>query len=121
MGDTNGITKPVAPKRSAKLSLPLGMDLLLTPGEHVLRRDVTGGAIQADVVVMLDGAVHQTPRIVPRQWRSRPDALSFARFVPTFEFSVRLGIVGRCSDVGHARDPNEFREVFGDELARCQR
>ncbi len=27
-----------------------------------------------------------------------------------------MGIVGRSSVVGHARDPNEFLEVFGDEL-----
>jgi hypothetical protein len=67
------------------------MDLVLTPGEHVLRRDVANGTIPADVVVMLDVALHQTPRIVQRQWRSRPDALCFERFVPTFDFSVRLG------------------------------
>jgi hypothetical protein len=30
---------------------------------------------------MIDVALHQTPRIVQRQWRSRPDALSFERFV----------------------------------------
>ena len=35
-----------------------GTDLLLTPGEHVLRRDVAGCAVQADVVVMLDVALH---------------------------------------------------------------
>ena len=33
-----------------------------------------------------------------------------------FDFSVRLGIVGRSSDVGHARDPNKFLEVFRNEL-----
>lgn len=65
---------------------------------------------------MLDVALYQTPRIVQRQWRSRPDALSFERFVPAFDLSVRLRIVGRSSDVGHARDPNEFLEVFGNEL-----
>ena len=65
---------------------------------------------------MLNVAPHQTPRIVQRQRRSRPDALSFKRFVPTLDFSVRLGIVGRSSDMGHARDPNEFLEVFGNEL-----
>jgi len=65
---------------------------------------------------MPDVAFYQAPLIVQRQWRSRPDALSFERFVPTFDFSVRLGIVGRGSDVGHARDPNEFLEVFGNKL-----
>ena len=102
--------------RLLQLPIPLGMDLLLTPGEHVLRSDVADGAVQADVVVMLDVALHKTPRIVQRQWRSGPNALSFERFVPTLDFSVRLGIIGRCSDVGHARDPNELLEVFGNEL-----
>src|SRR5262245_22409716 len=73
--------------RLLQLPIPLGMDLLLTPGEHVLRRDVANRAVQAGVVVMLDVAFHQTPRIVQRRWRSRPDALSLERFVPTVDFS----------------------------------
>ena len=84
------------------------MDLLLTAGEHVLRRDVANGTIQADIVLMLDVALHQTPRIIQRQWRSWPDALSFARFVPTFDFSVRLMIVGRSSVADHQK--TEFYE-----------
>jgi len=43
---------------------------------------------------MLDVALHQTPCIVQRQRRSRPDALSPERFVPAFDLSVRLRIVG---------------------------
>src|SRR5690349_11094590 len=92
------------------------MDLLLTASEHVLRRDVVNGTVQANIGVMFHVAVYQPPRILQRQRRSRPNALSFERFVPTFNFSVRLGIVRRSSDVGHARDPNEFLEVFGNEL-----
>ena len=102
--------------RHLQLPIPLGVDLPLTPGEHVLRGDVANRAVQANIVVMLDVALHQTPRIVQRQWRSRPDALSLERFVPTFDFSVRLGILRRGSDVRHARDPNELLEVFGNEL-----
>lgn len=63
--------------RLFQLPIPLGMDLLLTLGEHVLRRDVADCTVQAEVVVMLDVALHQSPRIVQRQWRSRSDALSF--------------------------------------------
>ena len=92
------------------------MDLLLAPGEHVLRRDVANGTVQTDIVVMFHVTLHKPPRILQRQRRSRPDALSFERFVPTFNFSVRLGIVRRSSDVGHAREPNEVFEVFGNEL-----
>src|SRR5436190_14301778 len=101
--------------RHLQLPIPLGVDLRLTPGEHVLRRDVANRAVQADVVVMLDVALHQTPRIFQRQWRSRTDAFPFERFIPTLDFSVRLRIVGRSSDVGHARDPNELLEVLGNE------
>ena len=72
------------------LPIPLGVDLSLTPREHVLRRDVADGAVQADVVVMLHVALHQTPGIVQLQRRSRLDALSFERFVPTFDFPVGL-------------------------------
>src|ERR1700730_3380535 len=91
--------------RRLQLPIPIGVDLPLTPGEHVLRRDVANRAVQADVVVMLDVALHQTPRIFQRQRRSRPDALSLERFVPAFDLSVRLRIVGRGPDVCHARDP----------------
>ena len=62
--------------RHLQLHIPLGVDLLLTPGEHVLRRDIANRAVQAGVVVIIDVALHQTPRIVQRQRRSRPDALS---------------------------------------------
>src|SRR5882762_5807113 len=80
-----------------QLSISLIMDLLLTAGEHVLRRDIANGTVQADTVVMFHVAFHQPPRILQRQRRSRPDALSFERFVPTFDFSVRF--VRRCSTI----------------------
>src|SRR5216683_5910314 len=85
--------------------------------KRVLRRDVADRTVQADVVVMLYVALHQTPRFFQRQWRSRPDALSFERFVPAFNRSVRLRIGGRSSDVGHARDANQLLEVLVDEGA----
>src|SRR5690348_8425466 len=37
--------------RLLQLPIPLGMDLPLSPGEHVLWRDLAGRAVQADVVV----------------------------------------------------------------------
>ena len=77
--------------RLLQLPIPLSMDLVLTPGEPVLRRDVADGTVQTDVVVMLDVARHQSPCIFQRQWRSRPDALSFERFVPAFDFSPGTG------------------------------
>ena len=65
---------------------------------------------------MLDVALHKTPRIVQRQWRSGPNALSFERFVPTLRLPVRLPILGRRADVGDAGDPGEFLEVPSQEL-----
>src|ERR1700690_1283528 len=87
--------------RLRQLAIPFRMDLLLTPGEHVLRSDVANRAVQTNVVVMVNVTRHQTPGVFHRQGRSRPDALSLERSVPTFDFSVRLGIVGRSSDVCH--------------------
>ena len=53
---------PLFPRR-LQLPIPLGLNLLLMPGEHVLRRDVSDGAVQTHVVVMLHVTLHQTPRI----------------------------------------------------------
>src|SRR5438309_9264418 len=60
-----------------QLPIPLGLNLLLMPGEHVLRRDVADGAVQANVVVMVYVTLNQTPRIFRRQRRSGTDALPF--------------------------------------------
>ena len=38
--------------RILQFPIARSVDLLLTPGEHVLRRDVADGAVQADVVVV---------------------------------------------------------------------
>ena len=65
-----------------QLAVAFRVDFLLTPRQHILRRDVADGTVQADVVVMLDVGRYQTTRIFQRQWRRRPDARSFERFVP---------------------------------------
>src|SRR3954454_22135073 len=75
------------PSRCLQLSVAFCMDLLLAPEEHVLWRDVADGAVQADVVVMFHVALYQPPRIIQRQRRSGPNALSFERFMPTFDFA----------------------------------
>ena len=38
---------PLFPRR-VQLPIPLGVNLLLMPGEHVLRRDVANGAVQTN-------------------------------------------------------------------------
>jgi len=83
---------PLFPRR-VQLPIPLGLNLLLMPGEHVLRRDVADGAVQTNVVVMLYVTLNQTPRIFERQWCPGPNALPFEGFVPTFDFAVRLRVI----------------------------
>src|ERR1017187_3258911 len=39
---------PLFPRR-LQFPIPVGLNLLLMPGEHVLRRDIADGAVQADV------------------------------------------------------------------------
>ena len=65
---------PLFPRRF-QLPIPLGLNLLLMPGEHVLWRDVADGTVQTHVVVMLYVTLNQTPRIFERQRRPGPNAL----------------------------------------------
>src|SRR3954449_1352923 len=45
------------------LAVTFGVDLLLSPRQHILRCDVAGGAVQTDVVVMLHVAFDQMPSL----------------------------------------------------------
>src|SRR5258708_26088038 len=47
-----------------QLPVPFAVNLLLASGQQILRRDVAYGTVQADVVVMLDVALHEAPRSV---------------------------------------------------------
>src|SRR5215469_4009489 len=102
--------------RRVQLPIPLGLNLLLTPGEHVLWSDVADGTVQANVVVMLHITLYQAPCIFQRQRRSRPNAFAFQRLVPALNLAVRLWIIRGGSGVRHARDANELLEVASDEL-----
>jgi hypothetical protein len=42
------------------------VDLLLPPRQHVLRRDVSRGTVQPDVVVVFHVSAYQTPCIIQR-------------------------------------------------------
>ena len=57
-----------SPLLACILQFPIarGVDLGVPLGEHVLRRDVADSAVQAHIVVMLDVALHETPRIFQR-------------------------------------------------------
>jgi hypothetical protein len=62
--------------RRLRLPITLILNLLLPPGEHVLRRDVANGAVQTNVVVMLYITLKHPPGIFERQRRARADAFS---------------------------------------------
>jgi len=72
---SSGLLATNLPLFPGRLQLPVALrvDLLLPPGEHVLRRDVARGAVQADVVVVVNVSAYQTLGIIERQRRSRPD------------------------------------------------
>jgi len=67
---------PLFPRR-LQLPIPLGLDLLLMPGEHVLWRDVAYRTVQADVVVMLHVTLRQTKRIIQGKRCTRLDTFAF--------------------------------------------
>lgn len=64
------------PPSCCQLPVAFAVNLLLAPGQHILRRDIADGTVQADVVVMLDVTLHQTKRVVQRERCSRPNALA---------------------------------------------
>jgi hypothetical protein len=78
-----------------QLPIPRGVDLLLPPGVHIGRRYEADGAVESHRVVVVHILLDQVSRIPWRQRRSGPDTLSFERFVPTLDLSVRLQIVRR--------------------------
>jgi len=45
--------------RRVQLPIPLGLNLLLMPGEHVLRRHVTDRAVQPEIVVSVHILLNQ--------------------------------------------------------------
>src|SRR5262249_34984271 len=66
-------------------------DLLLAPGQHILRCDVARGAVQPVVVVVVHVILHQASGIIERQRRSRPDALPFERLCQRSIFPFDCG------------------------------
>jgi hypothetical protein len=90
--------------RRVQLPIPLGLNLLLMPDEHVLRRHVTDRAVQPEIVVSVHILLNQAFCIFQRQRRPRSNAFAFQRLVPTFQLAIRLRVVRRGSYVRHARD-----------------
>src|SRR5215469_7730685 len=79
--------------RRVQLPIPLGLNLLLMPGEHVLWSDVADGTVQANVVVMLHITLYQAPCIFQRQRRSRAECTRFSAICASAHFAVRLRVI----------------------------
>ena len=60
-----------------QLSIPCSMDLDLSTGEHIVRRDIADGTMQAHGVVVIHVVLNQTQRIFPGQWCKGPNAFRF--------------------------------------------
>src|ERR1700687_1807529 len=75
--------------RRVQLPIPLGLNLLLVPGEHVLWSDAADGTVQTNVVVMLHITLYQAPCIFQRQRCFRPNAVAFQGLVSALSLVVR--------------------------------
>ena len=84
--------------------------------ELVLGCDVADGAVQADVVVILDVVEYDATSVFERQWDLHADTVALESFVKAFNFAVGLGVIRRGLHVRHARDADELLEILGDEL-----
>jgi len=75
---SRGLLAAILPLFPRRLQLPVafGVNFALASAQHILRRNVADGTVQADVVVMLDVALHEAPRIVQRKRCSGSDALA---------------------------------------------
>lgn len=72
---------PLFPRRF-QLPVSFGLNLLLSSSEHVLWREVANGTVQANVVVMLNVAGYEEPRIDQRERVAHSDALALQRLGP---------------------------------------
>ena len=97
--------------RLLQFAISRRMDLRLPPGQHVRWREVADGAVKAYRVVVLHVLLDEPLPILLRQRRARPDALPFERFVPTFDFSVRLRLKRRSPARDHANRRDVSRAV----------
>ena len=71
--------------RFFELAIACRMNFGLPAGEHILRRHIADGAVQAHGVAVLHVGLHQAQCIFPRQRCAGPNALRFERFVPALQ------------------------------------
>jgi hypothetical protein len=98
---------PLCPRR-LQFPVPLGLNLLLMPGEHVLRRDVTDGAVQTNVVVTEAGrrfffsvaAAKELARVA----EGSLFLFLFPRIMPTHLFQIQIQQTFRQHDLNTPRN-----------------
>ena len=91
-------------------------DLLPPALQPVLGRDVPNGAVQPDLVVLLDEPGYDASGILQAERCLRPDAVLFQCLVPPLHLAIALRIEGRCSHVRQATQPDESLEITRYEL-----
>ena len=99
-----------------ELAVACGMDGGIVAEQAVVGGDVADGAVQADMVVMVDEIGDDAARLVEGERHLNADAIALEGFVPTFDLAVGLGIVRTGAHMGHAGNADELLEVLGDEL-----
>ncbi len=99
-----------------ELAVAVGVDLLVAACHLVLGSDIADGAVQADVVIVLDVIEDDAAGVIKGQGHLDANRFALEGFVPAFDFAVGLGVVGRGLDMGHAGDADELLKVLGDEL-----
>lgn len=100
-----------------ELSIPFVEDHLGQAVELVRGRDVADGAVQADMVIVLDIPTHELTGFLQRSGRRGPDTLVLHRPMPALQLPVALGIVRTGPHMGHSQQPNELLEIAGDRGA----
>jgi hypothetical protein len=75
----------------ASFLIPLGIDLLLSTGQLVRRRDMTDRAGQANGIGVFNELGDQEPIIFQAQRRLDADALSFQSLEPALHLAMALG------------------------------
>jgi len=63
--------------RLFELAIACRMNFGLSPGEHIVRRHIADGAVQAYGIVVIHIGLNQTHRVFSGQWCARSDALGF--------------------------------------------
>ncbi|EKE05266.1 MAG: hypothetical protein ACD_19C00377G0001, partial [uncultured bacterium] len=82
-----------------QLAVSLFENLFVFPVQLICRSDISYGAVEANLVVMLDESPHHLPGILKIQEYAWPNTFLFQRAVPSLDFPITLRIIRRCPDV----------------------